>query len=132
MKSLLLIDELFSAAVGIDEAGKTDCSQTSHARPSIAQQLCLQAFVAREAKARDHDELVGAVAHGQAEGLEGAGRLGDGFGQTETVIFPSKIETWGLPITEAKEFKKKLILAQLRSEERRVGKECRSRWSPYH
>ena len=25
----------------------------------------------------------------------------------------------------------KLILAE-RSEERRVGKECRSRWSPYH
>ena len=24
------------------------------------------------------------------------------------------------------------ILAQVRSEERRVGKECRSRWSPYH
>src|SRR5215813_2887590 len=24
------------------------------------------------------------------------------------------------------------ILASLRSEERRVGKECRSRWSPYH
>ena len=23
-------------------------------------------------------------------------------------------------------------LVQLRSEERRVGKECRSRWSPYH
>ena len=23
-------------------------------------------------------------------------------------------------------------LEQLRSEERRVGKECRSRWSPYH
>ena len=23
-------------------------------------------------------------------------------------------------------------LANLRSEERRVGKECRSRWSPYH
>ena len=23
-------------------------------------------------------------------------------------------------------------LAQARSEERRVGKECRSRWSPYH
>ena len=23
-------------------------------------------------------------------------------------------------------------VAQLRSEERRVGKECRSRWSPYH
>ena len=25
-----------------------------------------------------------------------------------------------------------LILEQQRSEERRVGKECRSRWSPYH
>ena len=24
------------------------------------------------------------------------------------------------------------ILSLLRSEERRVGKECRSRWSPYH
>ena len=24
------------------------------------------------------------------------------------------------------------IQSQLRSEERRVGKECRSRWSPYH
>ena len=27
---------------------------------------------------------------------------------------------------------KALIEIQLRSEERRVGKECRSRWSPYH
>ena len=25
-----------------------------------------------------------------------------------------------------------LLDAQARSEERRVGKECRSRWSPYH
>ena len=27
---------------------------------------------------------------------------------------------------------KKIVLAYSRSEERRVGKECRSRWSPYH
>ena len=27
---------------------------------------------------------------------------------------------------------KKFDFGQLRSEERRVGKECRSRWSPYH
>ena len=27
---------------------------------------------------------------------------------------------------------KVVILDALRSEERRVGKECRSRWSPYH
>ena len=26
----------------------------------------------------------------------------------------------------------KVEIAQARSEERRVGKECRSRWSPYH
>ena len=28
--------------------------------------------------------------------------------------------------------RKKLALDLIRSEERRVGKECRSRWSPYH
>ena len=27
---------------------------------------------------------------------------------------------------------KQVVTAQDRSEERRVGKECRSRWSPYH
>ena len=35
----------------------------------------------------------------------------------------------------AKEFEGKMVLAKAetdRSEERRVGKECRSRWSPYH
>ena len=26
----------------------------------------------------------------------------------------------------------KKVIAKVRSEERRVGKECRSRWSPYH
>ena len=32
-----------------------------------------------------------------------------------------------------KEFEKKTLVDALkRSEERRVGKECRSRWSPYH
>ena len=28
--------------------------------------------------------------------------------------------------------KKIVVLSAMRSEERRVGKECRSRWSPYH
>ena len=31
-----------------------------------------------------------------------------------------------------KDFKKLANYVMLRSEERRVGKECRSRWSPYH
>ena len=40
-----------------------------------------------------------------------------------TLIFIDEIHTLvGVDKTEA----------QLRSEERRVGKECRSRWSPYH
>ena len=32
----------------------------------------------------------------------------------------------------AKYYPQLLTLGQSRSEERRVGKECRSRWSPYH
>ena len=28
--------------------------------------------------------------------------------------------------------KERMLVAYIRSEERRVGKECRSRWSPYH
>ena len=36
--------------------------------------------------------------------------------------------------TGGKKMKKKKVFALMmaRSEERRVGKECRSRWSPYH
>ena len=34
--------------------------------------------------------------------------------------------------TALKEVKLALLEADVRSEERRVGKECRSRWSPYH
>ena len=30
------------------------------------------------------------------------------------------------------EIETKKTIAKIRSEERRVGKECRSRWSPYH
>ena len=33
---------------------------------------------------------------------------------------------------ESKEGKYDSKAAAMRSEERRVGKECRSRWSPYH
>ena len=35
------------------------------------------------------------------------------------------------PVIEEYIFRKQLI-DRMRSEERRVGKECRSRWSPYH
>ena len=44
---------------------------------------------------------------------------------------------WGSKITAdgdcSHEIKRRLLLGRkVRSEERRVGKECRSRWSPYH
>ena len=35
-------------------------------------------------------------------------------------------------VAQALDHKVKIMHTQLRSEERRVGKECRSRWSPYH
>ena len=46
-------------------------------------------------------------------------------------------ESYELSKTNRKESDKKayeadLIAKEIRSEERRVGKECRSRWSPYH
>ena len=33
---------------------------------------------------------------------------------------------------QAERLPEELVVAGFRSEERRVGKECRSRWSPYH
>ena len=60
---------------------------------------------------------------GQREGTEGEGRE-EGEGKTEKVAQTRRRyrkgelgDTWG---------------EEGRSEERRVGKECRSRWSPYH
>ena len=37
-----------------------------------------------------------------------------------------------LPATLSRKFGDASFLREKRSEERRVGKECRSRWSPYH
>src|SRR5690348_18427617 len=38
---------------------------------------------------------------------------------------PSSVSRFDFPAAE-------MVCATMRSEERRVGKECRSRWSPYH
>ncbi len=35
-------------------------------------------------------------------------------------------------VIPANEAVKEIVNHKIRSEERRVGKECRSRWSPYH
>ena len=47
----------------------------------------------------------------------------------ETKIFDKSRNLYGLNIARTTR-KPQLLLC--RSEERRVGKECRSRWSPYH
>ena len=52
-------------------------------------------------------------------------------------IFQAKMamagfETKLTPKGEIRGIKRGAKLGLLRSEERRVGKECRSRWSPYH
>ena len=41
-------------------------------------------------------------------------------------------EIVGFDVDLAREITKSMGKKVLRSEERRVGKECRSRWSPYH
>ena len=46
-------------------------------------------------------------------GLLNRNTLLEYYQKVKCVIFPSKLETWGLPITEAKELKKSLILADL-------------------
>src|SRR3712207_8932642 len=52
----------------------------------------------------------------------------------EMINPPKKAKVVNIPITViAKNLpQSKDILLACRSEERRVGKECRSRWSPYH
>ena len=50
---------------------------------------------------------------------------------TTDVIVYGRIETTETRAKEVRKFVDQMITV-LRSEERRVGKECRSRWSPYH
>src|SRR2546426_5612683 len=43
-----------------------------------------------------------------------------------------KAERAGLKVMPVADAVKRADIVMIRSEERRVGKECRSRWSPYH
>lgn len=55
---------------------------------------------------------------GKNESLEFAGfmdkkRIYDTYAQADCLVFPSKVETWGLPISEFAEFGKPMLLADL-------------------
>jgi len=46
-------------------------------------------------------------------GIQGKEKMPQLYDSADCLIFPSKLETWGFPITEAKAFKKPLLLADL-------------------
>src|SRR3712207_5994847 len=50
----------------------------------------------------------------------------------DTVTIPVKGGKWFTKMSVGSHMLRYNSLVMLRSEERRVGKECRSRWSPYH
>ena len=58
--------------------------------------------------------------------LTGEGEMMRGKGEAESVT------TEAIEALSEDRMLKKIVLMAERSEERRVGKECRSRWSPYH
>src|SRR3712207_5274357 len=68
------------------------------------------------------------IVHEARVGLEDVGELLAGVG---TVFEDPRELTGGVPRRDGRAALYAL-LDDLRSEERRVGKECRSRWSPYH
>src|SRR3972149_2181212 len=90
----------------------------------------------------DMDSVIGALRSGVADYLKKPFSLDEVLSVVQREIVKSKTRS-GLPTTQAAKNEKpprlyifgQRDLEQIdaaRSEERRVGKECRSRWSPYH
>jgi glycosyltransferase involved in cell wall biosynthesis len=55
-------------------------------------------------------------------GIQGRGRILEFYHKANCVIFPSKLETWGMPITEAKLFSKPIFLADMEYAHETLGK----------
>src|SRR2546425_12236918 len=55
-----------------------------------------------------------------------------GTAQTPPAATPATSPTRPTPTTQTPQIDCNWLTVDTRSEERRVGKECRSRWSPYH
>src|SRR2546427_10796576 len=78
----------------------------------------------------------GSCADARGAGVRGAVLRGEGQGRALLLARESDPGRGGLPTVRA-ERRLRLVdwfnrVDATRSEERRVGKECRSRWSPYH
>src|SRR2546422_10551606 len=69
-----------------------------------------------------HAALFQVLDQGRCRLVRDLALLGEAFGKTGVMV--------PVPVEELN--KAHAPLRQPRSEERRVGKECRSRWSPYH
>ena len=54
-------------------------------------------------------------------GLQTRDQIEQQYREAEVVLFPSKLETWGLPISEAKFFRRKLLIADLPYAREAVG-----------
>ena len=67
----------------------------------------------------------------RAQELKAAARRGPGKADGESDVL-AKIAEMPPPDRAMAERLHAIVKASARSEERRVGKECRSRWSPYH
>src|SRR5688572_12977586 len=66
---------------------------------------------------------------GEVSGTVTYRKIGEGFYEAR---YDGKSESGKFTITETIAYHREQRVAFRRSEERRVGKECRSRWSPYH
>ena len=55
-------------------------------------------------------------------GLQSRERVFELYDEVDCLIFPSKLETWGLPISEFKEFSKPILLANLQYSHETIGK----------
>src|SRR5256885_8045028 len=75
----------------------------------------------------DHDQALGIVGQGQFPGHADAAMHLDAFLSMGAVVAMLLLVPAGMAFAAERHLR-----ARQRSEERRVGKECRSRWSPYH
>ncbi|OHB44437.1 MAG: hypothetical protein A2Y13_08545 [Planctomycetes bacterium GWC2_45_44] len=54
-------------------------------------------------------------------GLQPRGKVYEYYNEADCMIFPSKLETWGMPISEFKNFKKPILLADLEYAHETIG-----------